>query len=167
MSYEVVDQIIFTGECMFPVVHTPQKNKNKDKYEYVIKVECDEATYKSLIKRGISRTTELKEFEGSDKTFITVRKTVGLNYVDKIPGPEVVDKDGKPMTDLIGNGSLVKVCALLRTYEHDGKTGLKLELHAIQVDELIPYIKPEKTTQVIPNPFKSNSAVAGQGKVDF
>ena len=53
--------------------------------------------------------------------------------------PKVVDASKQPFEKLIGNGSLVNISYDLRSWEMMGNTGVKADLKAVQVLELVEY----------------------------
>ena len=53
--------------------------------------------------------------------------------------PKVVDASKQEFTNLIGNGSLVNIAYDLRSWEMMGNTGVKADLKAVQVLELVEY----------------------------
>ena len=53
--------------------------------------------------------------------------------------PRVVDASKQPFGQLIGNGSLVNIQYDLREWAMMGNTGVKADLKAVQVLELVPY----------------------------
>lgn len=79
-----------------------------------------------------------------DGTFMKIsrpqvkKRNVGADMV--FEAPLVVDKDGKVITDLIGNGSNVTVQVEVYDYAHKGKPGRAIRLESVRVNELIPYV---------------------------
>lgn len=65
------------------------------------------------------------------------RKVKGKNG-DNSP-PVVVDSNGTPFSDLIGNGSEVMVQYKKYNWEFSGKKGVGADLQALMVKELVPY----------------------------
>jgi len=53
--------------------------------------------------------------------------------------PDVVDAHKQPVTDLVGNGSIVKVAYTPFEWSYAGKSGVTGWLNAVQVLELVPY----------------------------
>jgi hypothetical protein len=54
-------------------------------------------------------------------------------------GVVVVDAYGNPFNDLIGNGSVCNIQCSSHNWTRDGKTGITLELQAVQVLELVEF----------------------------
>jgi hypothetical protein len=53
--------------------------------------------------------------------------------------PKVVDAHKQPFTKLIGNGSLVNIAYSLKAWEMMGNSGVKADLNAVQVLELVEF----------------------------
>ena len=64
---------------------------------------------------------------------------VSFNRKESDGKPDVVDADGNPVTDLIGNGSEVTVKADVYTWTRDGATQAGIKLVAVRVDKLVKY----------------------------
>lgn len=77
---------------------------------------------------------EFGEFVVSFKQPCTSKSTGEPN-----PAPVVVDKDAKPFTDLVGNGSFVNVEYFPSAWSFAGKKGTKGYLRGVQVIHHVPY----------------------------
>ena len=66
------------------------------------------------------------------------RKVNGPNGMIR-QAPKLYDADKKPLDELIGNGSKVKIQFNPYDWEYAGKTGKSLDFQAMQVLELVEY----------------------------
>ena len=66
------------------------------------------------------------------------RKVNGPNGMIR-QAPKLFDADKKPLDELIGNGSKVKIQFNRYDWEYAGKTGKSLDFQAMQVLELVEY----------------------------
>jgi len=66
------------------------------------------------------------------------RKVNGPNGMIR-QAPKLFDADKKPLDELIGNGSKVKIQFNPYDWEYAGKTGRSLDFQAMQVLELVEY----------------------------
>lgn len=113
--------------------------------KHSINLYVDDATRKDIRALG----TRLKANEDDEGFFYNFRRDPEKTFPDgtKVGAPEVVDKDGNPLTALIGNGSKVTVKVSVYDFKagEDKETGEKwtagrgTRLEAVRVDELIPY----------------------------
>lgn len=119
----------FTGECKWAKVYKPD-----DKYQkYSIDVLLDMEQYEEFQKFKFKTPGKLD----NGKFWVTMRRKV------EDGAPVVVDKEGNPFTDTIGNGSIVTV--KIDTYNYDNKfgKGTGFKIVGVQVDEHKQYVKPE------------------------
>lgn len=95
-------------------------------------------TVMDMQSQGIKNT--LKKDHDTGQYFINFKRTA-VDKKGKInTPPKVVDKDGNPLNDLIGNGSKGTVKLELRTFKlKTGGNGAAATLDTIKVDELVPY----------------------------
>jgi len=123
----------FTGDCKWAKVYKPD-----DKYKkYGIDVELDEVQqkeYDSLRMKGKAR-------EG----YVSFS-----SYPDKKKGgpahkPEVVDAEGKPFEEMIGNGSNVTIKIETYPYDNEYGKGNGHRLLAVKVNKHVKYEKEEGT----------------------
>lgn len=130
----------------------PRKGEEDDR-TYSVMVECTEEMYKKLIKAGIDSKWKLRDDEDkegkilSDKKFVNIRASkIKGEYV--FDDPWVIDHKKKPVTDLVGNGSVgIVIADLVRD-----STGAVLRLKGVQVLDLIPYEpdnSPEKYNDLL------------------
>lgn len=126
----------FTGECKWAKVYKPD-----DKYQkYSIDVLLDMKQYEEFQKFKFKTPGKLD----NGKFWVTMRRKV------EDGAPTVLDKDGNPFTETIGNGSVVTV--KIDTYNYDNKfgkgTGFKID--SVRVDEHKQYVKPEAAAEAAP-----------------
>lgn len=123
----------FTGECRWAKVYKPSEKYQK----YEIDVLLDVPQYEEFSKFKFKTPGKME----NGKFWVTMRRKV------EDGAPKVIDKDGKPLTTPIGNGSTVTV--KIETYKYDnayGK-GQGFKIDTICVDNLVIY-DPEKKTEV-------------------
>jgi hypothetical protein len=111
--------------------------------KHSINLYVDDKTRKEI--RGLG--TRLNAKEDDDGFFFNFRRDPDRTFPDgsKLGPPTVVDKDGNPLTALVGNGSKVTVKIAVYDFpagEKDGEkwaSGRGTRLEAVRVDELVPY----------------------------
>jgi hypothetical protein len=89
-----------------------------------------------------SKGINLKESVIEDKTvknLVTFKRKVSKANGDKNSQPTLVDAEKKPLDKIVGNGSKVKVMYKSYDWNYKGKTGVGLDLQAVQVVDLIEY----------------------------
>lgn len=123
----------FTGPCKWAKVYDPDEYNGERKWK--IDVFLNKNEIKSLKESGLK--LKVKEDEEGLK-FVTfsrpVVKEIKGEMVDFDP-PKVLDKDHNPITDLIGNGSLVTAKVLV----YNSAMGPGHRLEAVRVDNLVSY----------------------------
>lgn len=119
---------IIEGRAYWASITVPN---TKFKPVYTINVLVDDKTFKEFKDKKCS----VKELdEGKSVVF---RRQVTDKNGNSRPVPKLIDKDKKPMTERVGNGSLVKVQYREYPWEYAGRSGTGLDLQAVQVLELI------------------------------
>lgn len=124
----------FSGECRWAKVYKPDEKYGK--YSIDVKVD-DLPKFKSL---GV---------KASDRDgWVTFRRDPeGKAWKDGkqiIAGkPLVVDAEGKPFDEIIGNGSEVTVKVETYTYDNKFGKGVAMRLESVRVDKHKPYVKEE------------------------
>lgn len=143
--------VMLEGQAYWAKVHTPN-----DRNKYSVDISLNDEDAKRLEKRGISVKNRVtgKGVQKIDKTnkqgnFVTATLNNIRKDGTKNKPPTVLDASAQPLpsTTLIGNGSKVKVKALVHDYT-DPNPGTKLVLLGIQVLELIPYTSNQDFTPV-------------------
>jgi hypothetical protein len=89
-----------------------------------------------------SKGINLKESVIEDKTvknLVTFKRKVSKANGDRNSQPTLVDAEKKPLDKIVGNGSKVKVMYKSYDWNYKGKTGVGLDLQAVQVVDLIEY----------------------------
>lgn len=82
-----------------------------------------------------------KDEDGYNYTFRRPQQKLIRGILTPFLPPQVFDKEGKPFTDLIGNGSDVTVKLCLYSYKApNGNPGKAVRLEGVTVNELVPYI---------------------------
>lgn len=140
MSNEIVT---FEGLCRWASVPPNAARKpfeidpkEPDNCSYTIEIECPQAQFDALMKKGLPRLTELKTDEETGVTYIRVKATKKKGKWD-FPDPGVVDTSGNKIQDKIANGSSAIVKAELAPIK--GRAGVAMRMLGIQVTNLIPY----------------------------
>jgi hypothetical protein len=118
-----------------------------EKFEPMWRVDLslDEASAEDLKSKGIV----LKESVVDDKpikNMVTFKRKVSKANGDKNSQPTLVDAEKKPLDKIVGNGSKVKVMYKSYDWNYKGKTGVGLDLQAVQVVDLIEYQPREDFT---------------------
>lgn len=122
----------FAGVCKWAMVH-----RMDEKYElYKIDLFMDESSFDTYNESGC--TMKVKEDKESGDSFVTFRRKdqqlIGkdLKHFGK---PKVVDKEGVPLTDNVGNGSSV----VLKVAVFDTRNGIGHRLEGVMVTDLVPF----------------------------
>ena len=128
-------QVYFSGEARWAQVY----GKGDEKYKaWKIEVALDKDSQKTFDESGC----QLRAKKEDGKYWVKFRrdhsKTIGKEVVEFDP-PEVIDKNGDPITDSIGNGSTVTVRVAL----FDTAKGVGHRLEKIRVDNLVVYERPK------------------------
>ncbi len=119
---------IIEGRAYWASITVPN---TKFKPVYTINVLVDDKTFKEFKDKKCS----VKELdEGKSVVF---RRQVTDKNGNSRPVPKLIDKDKKPITERVGNGSLVKVQYREYPWEYAGRSGTGLDLQAVQVLELV------------------------------
>ena len=119
---------IIEGRAYWASITVPN---TKFKPVYTINVLVDDKTFKEFKDKKCS----VKELdEGKSVVF---RRQVTDKNGNSRPVPKLIDKDKKPITERVGNGSLVRVQYREYPWEYSGRSGTGLDLQAVQVLELV------------------------------
>jgi hypothetical protein len=130
----IVEGVVFYANVLKP-------NPRTEKYSVDLVVDDETATkleglgLKSAIRRDGSA---VKHGELSGKVFRITQKTMTSDGRAMTP-PLVVDSQNNPVTEIIGNGSKIRVKANVYEWAFQGKKGVAAGLSAVQVVDLIPY----------------------------
>ena len=133
----------FTGPVRWAKVHTPDMKYGKHSVE--IKIDEDKYTETGLQGRPS------KDGEGYFTFRRDPKQLVWKNGVRAVAGkPDVLDPDGVPVTELIGNGSVCTLKVVVYDYDNSFGKGKGHRLEAVRVDELVKYTKdPESLSEHI------------------
>lgn len=134
-----VDSLIVEGVSFFASVHTP----NKATGTYSIDLVVDADTSKKLQEVGIPLA---KDKDGNNKTHEGVsgdvfrfKKKLASKLGKALTPPKVVDSQGTPMKELVGNGSKVRLYLGVYDYTMNGKSGTSAALNVVQVLDLVEF----------------------------
>ena len=100
---------------------------------YQIDLAIDDETAEQLSAKGIN----VKDDERGK--IVKFKRRVNRADGTNNPSPKLVDSAKNPIDVLVGNGSDVKVMYKEYDWNYAGKTGVGLDLQAVQVINLIPY----------------------------
>lgn len=135
---------LVSGEAYYAAVHVPDQSYNIYKVDVVVDRETKTKLEGLGLKPLPAPKKSEKDYNDYDKlksdglVFRFKRKAVFSDNTVNKP-PLVVDASTKPMTDIIGNGSKVKVRFSLFNYTNHGG-GTTAILKAIQVLDLVEYV---------------------------
>lgn len=125
-------EVYLSGKAKWAKVYKPdEKYRN-----WTINVYLNPDSVKAYQASGMSMAYK----EDDDGKFITFRRPEAKlikNEMVKFAPPKVVNKDGEPISDNIGNGSDVTVKVLV----YDTVKGPGHRLEAVRVDKLVEYAK--------------------------
>lgn len=134
------------GLSFYASVHRP----NAKSGVYVIDLAVDSETETKLIAEGLKparrATGDLVEHKGAEgmKVFRFKSKAISAKGQTLSP-PSVVDSQGNACTDLIGNGSKVRVYATIRPYNVvGGGSGVAAYLNIVQIIDLVSFSTVDK-----------------------
>lgn len=115
-------------------------DKQSPQFSVVVTTE-DKAKADTWKTKGIN--VKPKEVEGKIVYSATLKKKIYTDADGKYntPAPVVVDKQLQPVTDVnkIGNGSKGNVQVKFKPYEYMGRSGISVQLLAVQVTDLKEY----------------------------
>lgn len=123
----------FSGPCRWAKVHQP--DKMYDKYSIDVQLSGDELeTFKAIKLRNTVKEDGWVTFRRDPK------HTVYING-EKVPAgpPKVLDASGRPLADLVGNGSLVTIRITVYSYNNSYGKGKGSRLESIVVNKLEKY----------------------------
>jgi hypothetical protein len=126
---------IVTGQAYWAKVQEPDETDRVYSLEVTLTPEML-STVKSM---GI--TTGIKDRTDKGYGWVLHAKTWGYSQDGTLNKLRVIDKEGKPFTDLIGNGSTVKVEVVPYAWTFAGRSGVRPLLKGVKVLEHVPYKK--------------------------
>jgi hypothetical protein len=158
---EEMPKVVFAGLAYYPFLHTPQKDEEYgDKYKIDLMVEDAEGNpmiytdpvtgnqinvVDKILDMGFA--SKLKEANASiPGRYIRLTSKATKKDGSERPSVPVTYADKTPLTKetLIGNGSKVRVRALIYTYGVGKAQKQTLLLDRVIVDELVPYVSARK-----------------------
>jgi hypothetical protein len=126
----------FSGTCKWAKVHTPVDafDKNKPK-EYTIDLYMNEGNLEEF--RRSESQLRIKKDEAENQTYVRFRcpSQVMINGEEVVFKPEVLDENGVPTDEPIGNGSAVTISVDV----YDTRMGKGSRLKKVEIDRLVPY----------------------------
>lgn len=129
----------FSGEAIFPRLLKPDTTYNINGV-YSIGVTLDAASQAEFDKSGIRLKS--KSWNGSKPFYTFKRADKGLmrDSLVTFGPPKIIDKDQKPLTKFVGNGSKVTIKVLV----FDTRNGKGHRLDTVRVDELVEFVPQPK-----------------------
>lgn len=129
--------LYFTGPCKWAKVYEPDEFNGEKKWK--IDVYLNKAGLKDLKDSGLK--LKVREDDEGNR-YVTFNRPLFKEIkgeLKEFEPPRILDADGKtPITDLIGNDSIVTV----KVQAYDTSMGMGHRLEAVRVDELKRYEKP-------------------------
>lgn len=155
---------VISGTAYWASVHKPNTTYDP-KWTIELIVDKDEAAkFKSRVdelkETGKENTPAIKKDE--EKGGYSIRVDQRVEQADGSPNqpPRVIDLEGQPFDELIGNGSQVEVLYNLGRSTYKNKTYIKAYLRAVKVIEHVPY----KSNDPDAEDFFKASPKAGKAK---
>lgn len=111
---------------------------------YSIDLVIDDETKEILEAQGlpIKKAEDVKEASKYGKWVVKFKQpAINKKTGQANPAPIVLDAKKNPFTDLIGNGSRVKVAVNISEWSFGNKKGIAGYLKGVQVLDLVPYSK--------------------------
>jgi hypothetical protein len=131
-----IQTVSLVGKVKYPIVHKPRLNYKKTELQYSVLVECTQEQLGKLRTKGLTTENSLKLDEEDGKTYLKVISKAADNFGNDTK-VFVLDKEGEPVKELIGNGSTANVSVKLVPYG-DGND-VCIRLVGIKVLELVKY----------------------------
>lgn len=139
-------EVYLSGKAKWAKVYKPdEKYRN-----WTINLYLDDDSLKKYKASGMSMAFK----EDDDGSFVTFRRPEAKlikNEMVKFTPPKVVNKDGEPISDNIGNGSDVTIKVIV----YDTVKGPGHRLEAVRIDKLVEYAgkKEASTLDLVGVPF--------------
>jgi|TARA_R110002050_G_scaffold9934_2_gene34718 hypothetical protein len=122
-----------------------------EKFEPMWRIDLavDDNTATDLAKEGITLGETV--IDGNTiKNVIKFKRKVSKANGDKNQPPSIVDGQKLPLDKIVGNGSKVVVMYKSYDWNYKGKTGVGLDLQAVQVKNLVEYTPKEDFDIITP-----------------
>tara|TARA_R110000823_G_scaffold4449_1_gene17197 strand:+ start:1195 stop:1647 length:453 start_codon:yes stop_codon:yes gene_type:complete len=122
-----------------------------EKFEPMWRIDLavDDNTATDLAKEGITLGETV--IDGNTiKNVIKFKRKVSKANGDKNQPPSIVDGQKQPLDKIVGNGSKVVVMYKSYDWNYKGKTGVGLDLQAVQVKNLVEYTPKEDFDIITP-----------------
>lgn len=130
-------QYQITGEVKWAKVHKPDSKYNK----HTIDIKLDAKGKATFEKMGLKN--QAKEDEDGNLWVTFRRDPDGMVWNDGAKGtagaPKVLDAEGHPTTDFIGNGSVATITVSVYDYDNKFGKGKGSRLEKVHVHNLVEY----------------------------
>ena len=134
-----------TGIAMWASVQEPNTTFDP---KYCVDLIVSKEKAKKLKEHGlktvpVDKVSGASEFASSGDRVLRIRKPVFSKSGKELQKPYVIDANGNPFSELIGNGSKVTVEFNIFEYEAFGQKGKNAKLVGVKVLEHVPYHKDD------------------------
>lgn len=127
-------------EAHWAKIGTPEKKYRSDATQWAVNAVCDPKVAQAWMKKGYSQKVRTMDIGGVDTPYIYLTKPTHRRSGDENKPINVVDKFGNKVDpNTIGNGSTVNIQYRTYDWEFQGDKGVKAELVAVQVIDLVEY----------------------------
>ena len=133
------DIVYLTGKCNWAKVYKPEAEYDKSKHSWRIDLYPDDQSWELFDKAGLALKKREDKEGGKFVSFKRPTKKIIKDKIVELEPPKVLDFEGNPMTDLIGNGSDVTI----KVSVYDTAKGKGHTLEAVKVNELVEFGKSE------------------------
>ena len=138
MSNGIKKIVIKNAKVKWAKVQEPALTFDEDGKEYSLDLELSDNQIASLRKSGMSPKT--KEKVDADGTkYITFRKPTHSRQGKELVPLKIVDRNKKPFTELLGNGTVVNIVLCLLAYDGKFGKGVVIRPEAIQVVDHVEF----------------------------
>jgi hypothetical protein len=138
MSNDIKKIVIKNTRVKWAKVQEPALTFDEDGMEYSLDLELSDKQIASLRKSGMSDKTKAKEDEDGTK-YVTFRKPTHSRAGKELVPLKIVDRNKKPFTELLGNGTVVNIVLALLAYDGKFGKGVVIRPEAIQVIDHVEY----------------------------
>ena len=131
---------VVRGKCEWACLHAPNtRYKPVYSINIIVDTEQEDRVMKDL--HQVDPKAKDPFVNGKNGERILKLKTNFINSItgEDVPPFPVTDKNGQPITDLVGNGSVVDVQYTFKTWNNKDGTGMGKYLNKVRVLDMVPY----------------------------